>query len=163
MLLRLIVGGQTTLENECDENTEGKIRSRVLSIAQDLVYSVSGGKKWTPKHIGLASTLHQATRSKGLVRLFNKTGHCLSYEQVLQLDNSLAESTFKSLDETIGSVISPKVGADNFVQYTSDNIDILDETLDGKTLSMQPRWQCGKDVKHQTNLSKTLSHHRDTH
>ena len=41
----------------------------VTSIAQDVVYAVHGGRKWTPKHVGLASTLHQATRSKHLVNL----------------------------------------------------------------------------------------------
>jgi hypothetical protein len=132
MLLRLIVGGQTSVESECPENTEEHIRSRVLSVAQDLVYIVSGGRKWTPKHVGLASTLHQATRSKDLVRLFNKAGNCLSYEQVLQVDTSLAESTLNSLDETTGAVIPTNIEANKFIHYTCDNIDILDETLDGK-------------------------------
>ena len=36
--------------------------------AQGLVYCISGGKK----HVGLACTVHQATQSKGLVKLFNK-------------------------------------------------------------------------------------------
>lgn len=76
MLLRLIVGGQEALENDNSEKNEDLLRRRVLSIAQDLVYCVSRGRKWTPKHIGLATTLHQATRSKQLVELFNKAGHC---------------------------------------------------------------------------------------
>jgi len=81
MLLKIMFGGQEVLEDsDKDENT---VQNRVLSVAQDLVYCISGGKKWTPKHVGLACTLHQATRSKDLVRLFNKAGHCLSYEQVL--------------------------------------------------------------------------------
>ena len=36
-----------------DGDKESNTESRVLSIAHDLVYSVSGGKKWTPKHAGL--------------------------------------------------------------------------------------------------------------
>ena len=89
-------------------SNEEIVRSRVLSIAQDLVYCISGGKKWTPKHIGLANTLHQATRSKDLVELFSKAGHCLSYEQVLQVDTSLAESTLKSMDQATGTHYSAK-------------------------------------------------------
>ena len=64
-------------EEECNP-TIGHVNAKVLNVAQDMVYGVSCGKKWTPKHIGLASTLHQATRSKDLLRLFNKAGHCLS-------------------------------------------------------------------------------------
>ena len=147
MLLRLIVGGQASLEDDSPGNNEEHVRSRVLSVAQDLVYCVSGGKKWTPKHVGLASTLHQATRSKDLVRLFNKAGHCLSYEQVLQVDTSLAESTLKSLDKATGAIIPPNIEANKFIHYTCDNIDILDETLDGKNTfhaTQMAAWQRGQ-------------------
>ena len=41
-----------------------KQETRVLSIVQDLMYSVSRDQRWTPKHTGLCSSLHQATRSK---------------------------------------------------------------------------------------------------
>ena len=44
-----------------DDDRECQIQARVISVFQDMVYITSGGKKWTPKHIGLASTLHQAT------------------------------------------------------------------------------------------------------
>lgn len=52
--------------------------TNVLSVAQDLVCNVSCGKHWTPKHLRLASTLHQVTRSKELVELFHKAGHVIS-------------------------------------------------------------------------------------
>ena len=120
MLLKLIFGGQEALEYDSAENDEELVRSRVLSIAQDLVYCVSGGKKWTPKYVGLASALHQATRSKDLVKLFNKAGHRLSYEQVLQIDTSLAESTLKSLDHTTGAIIPPNIMANKFIHNTCD-------------------------------------------
>ena len=51
MLLRLIVGGHEALENDNSEMNEDLLRSRVLSIAQDLVNSVSRGRKWLPRHI----------------------------------------------------------------------------------------------------------------
>ena len=165
MLLRLIVGGQTSLENEYPDDTEDLVRSKVLSVAQDLVYIVSSGRKWTPKHVGLSSTLYQATRSKDLVRLFNKAGHCLSYEQVLQMDTSLAESTLKSLDLTTRAIIPPNFQAKKFMHYTCDNIDILDETLDGKNTfhaTQMAAWQKSqapdKSFKNlQPSVKRTLS------
>jgi len=147
MLLRVIFGGQKALEDDSPENDESTVHSRVLSVAQDLVYCVSGGKKLTPKHIGLASTLHQATRSKDLVKLFNKAGHYLSYERVLQVDTSLAESTLESLDPATGVIIPPNIVANKFIHYTADNIDILDETLDGKNTfhaTQMAVWQRGQ-------------------
>ena len=159
MLLRLIVGGQTSLK---DDNCESSVQSKGLSIAQDLVYCTSGGRKWTPKHIGLASTLHQATRSKDLVQLFNKAGHCLSYDQVLQVDTSLAENTLKSLDPATGAIIPPNLVANKFIHYTCDNIDILDDTLDEKNTfhaTQMAAWQQGRTIDvSPTNLEPSKKH-----
>jgi hypothetical protein len=132
MFLRLLYGGQAALDDDSNEADEASIRRRVLSAAQDLIYGFSGGKKWTPKHIGLAITLHQATRSTDLVLLFNKAGHCLSYEQVLKVGTALGESTLKSMDPLSGAGIPTNIVANKFVHYTEDNIDFLDETIDGK-------------------------------
>ena len=123
MFLRLISGGEEALEDDSPKSNEDLVRSKVLSLAQYLVYCVSGGRKWTPKHIGLATTLHQATRSKDLVQLFHKAGHCLSYDQLLRVDISLAESTLKSLDQSTGAIVPPNLVADKFVHYSTDNID----------------------------------------
>ena len=73
MFLNVQLGGETQLEprdnEDCDSRSHHK---RILSLGQDVVYAVSNRAKWTPKHIGLGSTLHQVTRSKQLVDLFNK-------------------------------------------------------------------------------------------
>lgn len=79
----------------------------MLSIAQDIVYVASKGRKITPKHLGLALSLHQETRKKELVTLLNKAGNCMSYKQVLQVDNTLAELTLSTLDNETGAVIPP--------------------------------------------------------
>ena len=77
-------------------------------------------------------TLHQATRSKDLIRLFHKAGHTLNYEQVVRVDTALAENTLESIDYETGAVIPPNFVEDKFVHFIADNIDNLDETLDGK-------------------------------
>ena len=99
MFLRMMFGGQALLDIDPEEgqqyemqDKESKTQAKILSIAQDLVYNISGGKHWTPKHLGLASTLHQATRSKDLVQIFHNAGHIISYENVLQVDTALAQS-----------------------------------------------------------------------
>ena len=82
-----------------------------------------------------------------LVELFNRAGHCLSYEQVLQVDTSLAESTLKSMDQATGAIIPPNLVANKFIHFTADNIDVLDETLDGKNTfhaTQMATWQRGQ-------------------
>ena len=88
----------TTTESIIDENVQCSIilHNRILSVAQDLIYIQSDGRKVTPKHAGLALTLHQRTRSKELVTIFNKAGHCASYEQVLQFYTAMANVSLET-------------------------------------------------------------------
>lgn len=97
MFVRLMFGGHNLLEGSPDDKDitldreEADTQTRVLSVSQDLVYNVTSGKHWTPKHVGLACTLHQATRSKELVKLFHNAGHTISYHSLLQVDTAMAE------------------------------------------------------------------------
>ncbi|KAL7402625.1 hypothetical protein ABVT39_017587 [Epinephelus coioides] len=63
MLLQLLCIGDCDPENESEET----FNTKLLSIAQDIVFLASGGWKPTPKHIGIGVTVHQATCSKDLV------------------------------------------------------------------------------------------------
>ena len=133
MFLYLLYGGQRLIESDnLEVESEEKTRQMVMNVAQDLIYGVSKGKKWTPKHIGLTSTLHKATRSKDLVNLFHQAGHCLSYKQLLKIDTALAKNTLESMDPTSGAVVPENFVPNTFIHFTADNIDILDESLDGK-------------------------------
>ena len=139
MFLKILYGGQSVLENDKEEDpesdggsTSARLDDRVLSVAQDIVFGTSNGKMWTPKHIGLGSTLHQSTRSKQLVELFHRAGHTVSYKNVLQVDTALAESTLQSLNLENGAIVPPNLVPNRFVHLSTDNIDIRDASLDGK-------------------------------
>ena len=123
-------------EAEADQETgdqeESHQQSWVLSLVQDLIYSVSEGKRWTPKHVGLGSTLHQTTRSKQLVQLFHKAGHIISYRDILRLDTTLAKTTLASMDSESGTTIPPNLNEGRFIHFSADSIDINESTLDGK-------------------------------
>ena len=95
MFLNLLLGGQQQLGgHNDDDNNDDKHASfrqtRILSIAQDIIYTASGDNINTPKHIEMRSTLHQATRSKELVDMFHKAGHVMSYRNVIRLNTALA-------------------------------------------------------------------------
>ena len=64
-------------EGEVCADEQVHLKQRVLSTGQDIIYVVSGSQKWTPKHIGLASTFHQVTQSRDLVQLFHNAGYTL--------------------------------------------------------------------------------------
>ena len=130
MFLSMVYGGLEILDKESDY--ENPRQSQILSVAQDIVYGVSEGKKWTPKHVGLGSTLHQSTRSKKLVTLFHRAGHCLPYTDLLRVDTALAEHSLSTMDKETGNILPVNLTPTRFTHFTADNIDINDSTLDGK-------------------------------
>ena len=72
-ILILLLGGQRLLEDELDDDkNEARRQIRFISIAQDLMYTANGDRFLTRKHIGMANTLHQATRSKELTFLIRQ-------------------------------------------------------------------------------------------
>ena len=131
-----------------------------MSLGQDVVYAVSNGAKWTPKHIGLGNTLHQVTRSKQLVDLYNKAGHILSYKQILKIDTALAQETLASMNNERGAVVPPNLNSSIFTHFTADNIDINDSSVDGKNTfhaTQVAAWQRGpKTAAHMSNLRPSV-------
>ena len=132
MFLNLVYGRHEILEHDTDSDEHSKRQLQVLSVSQDIIYGVSGGKKWTPKHTGLASTLHQQTRSKQLVQLLHVAGHIVGYEDILRVDTSLAQESLTTMDPGTGFFTPPNLVVGQFTHYTADNLDINDGTLDGK-------------------------------
>ena len=127
---------------------ESDTQTRVPSVAQDLVYNVTGGRHWTPKHISLASTLPQATRSKELVQLCHNAGHVISYHSLLQVETTMAEKTLRAMDPETGAVTPPNFVPGRFTHFTCDNIDINDASLDGNDslhATQVASWQCGPE------------------
>ena len=96
---------------------------------------VSNGRKHTPKQLGLGLTIHQATRSKGIVQLMHAAGHSVSYEPVWRADTALANSAlarYVAHNNTIIPLNFISAHLKGYIRYANDNIDIIEETLDGK-------------------------------
>ena len=140
LFLSVLFGGMSFLS--CDEDKSANIETRICSIAQDIVYVVSNGRKLTPKHVGLGLTLHQATRSSSLVELFNSAGHTIGIDKIRRIDTTIADDILHRYDQN-GYVYI----ADEIVPYdpgrvilaSCDNIDVLEEAIDGKILSIARR------------------------
>ena len=77
-------------------------------------------------------TIHQATRSKDRVNLFHKAVHCINYSQVQRLDTTLAKHVLDNLTKRGNIPIPPNLVEGRFLQFSADNIDIIEETLDGQ-------------------------------
>ena len=101
-------------------------------MGQDIVFA-HDNKKLTPKHVGLAASLHESTRKKNLVELFHNAGNCIGYETLLRVETSMAQAEIDRFVDNGNVFVPPNITRDGgFIQFAADNINLLEDTPDGK-------------------------------
>ena len=105
---------------------EQKHARKILSIAQDMVYLSSNGRKQTPKSIALGMATRQISGSTKMVSLLNGLGHSVSLHVVNAHETALAKL---NLSEDVS--IPKGVYQDQFTTLVWDNIDFGEETRSG--------------------------------
>ena len=134
MFLRWLLEGtdgkeSITLQKSVCECTETD--RKILSMGQDLVWILSKGRKYTPKHIGLAMAIKHLTGSKDILSIIHRYGHCASYSTIERFETAIAiEYLARQSDDKV--LIPANIKAGTFVQAAADNLDFQEETLDGK-------------------------------
>lgn len=109
-------------------NTDIKAR-RAKSIASDLVFAATSGKKKPSKHLQLGITVKTLTGSRKLIEVLNRLGHCTSYHTVEETETELTFHAHTSENMTpYGMKLRPELGTG--IAY--DNQDRFVETLSGK-------------------------------
>ena len=130
-LIRFLVtgeAGKTNCPSQCSNTSNER---QILSICQDIIHCSTNGRVKTPKHAGLAITVHHLTSSRRLITLLNKMGHCSSYDEMRAIDTSAALEVLAKANE-FGTVIPSNISPGPFIQIAADNNDLNEETLDGK-------------------------------
>lgn len=72
-------------------SVDGDTQNKLFSIAQDLVYLSSKGRKDVPKHMALGMTIRHLTGSSELIGIMNGLGHTVSHSKLLVYDTALAK------------------------------------------------------------------------
>ena len=117
------------MENPLEDSNA---KRALCSIAQDITYGVSNHKKLTQEHIGLGLPLHQATRSKNLVQLSNAANHTVGIKTVHRIDNAVAKNVLDKFVENEYVYVPDNIDGERFIQFSCDNINVLEAALDGK-------------------------------
>eukprot|EP00795_Rhopilema_esculentum_P011117 gene11117-19993_t len=99
---------------------------KVMSIAQDIVFLASNGRKHTPKSISLDIALRQLTGSSSALRLLNNLGHCVSHTFALRHETALAQ-----LNISPDCIIPSGFSANTSTTLAWDNDDFREDTRTG--------------------------------
>ena len=123
-------------QNEQDDFTSPACKDlgderHVLMLCQDIVHCATHARIKMPKHVALGVAVHHMTRSKQLVTLLSRMGHCETYENIQAMETSHAREILVKSD-LYGVVTPSNIVPGVFVQVAGDNNDLNEETLDGK-------------------------------
>ena len=104
----------------------------IMSLGQDLVCMSSRGKTRTPKHIGLSVTCHKMTQSKEVIRLLNRNGQGVSYNQVQAINTTWA---LQQINEN-HIVLPSNMNRGTFTHAAADNWNRTTDAVTGEHLDI---------------------------
>ena len=131
-MIRWIIAGEQYSEPSFSSSASTSANERnILMTVQDLVHCASHARIKLPKHIGLGMSVKHLTGSKQLVTLLNRMGHCSSYDEIEQVETSLANESLAKADVS-GVIIPTNINPGAFIHMAADNNGINEETIDGK-------------------------------
>ena len=119
----ILTGKQST-------NITHRISWAIMSIGQDLQYSVSQGQYRPPKHIILSSAIKSLTGNVECIKILNRLGHCVSYSILEEIDTALVLQKLAMLPR-IGFPLPSNIMLYMDVTLGWDNVNRLEETLSG--------------------------------
>ena len=108
-----------------------QMKRKVLSICQDIMATVS--VKQMPKHVALGLHILRQTRSRELVTILNRFGHCISYIEAQRYITAMANKVEQETN-TRGVFIPSNIRPGVFTQFALDNLDFQMDNINGKTL-----------------------------
>ena len=100
-------------------------------LAQDVEHCATHARASMPKHVALGIAVRHMTRSKQLITMLSRKGHCSSSDDVEAMDTSIANEIIAKSDIFV-VVLPSNISTGVFVQVAGDNNDINEDTLNGK-------------------------------
>ena len=98
------------------EPTSDRAERLIFSIRQDLCRAVFNGELKLPKHILLCMALRHLYRSKKLITILNRLGHCENNSFAIDVENAIEAALDESNSAVPSGIIS---GPENAVTYTA--------------------------------------------
>ena len=102
-----------------------KSTTRILSIAQDLIFLTLNGRIKTPKDVGLSFSMKNDLRAKTHISALNHLDVCISYDDLMCIDTKWANDILEEVDKyaTLPSNVKPDI----FSQVAFNNADYRQE------------------------------------
>ena len=137
LLAETITNCDDSTEKESEVNdsvAEDRKITKLKALYQIMYYKVYNGRRRTPLHLMAAHNIYDKCKSRELIKSLNRTGVCISYNEIQRERKSLAHYTFKQ-EEDWGVPIPSHFVKENFTAAALDNFDYTDGSSTSGMLS----------------------------
>ena len=110
------------------EMSQSKLR-HIEGILQVLFCVVNDGRKRTPLNVMNSQAIYESSKSATLISGFNRFGLCIGYDELMQLQNDMANYAVHTSNDTIP--LPSHFDPDVFTHIAFDNFDHNEATLSG--------------------------------
>ena len=99
----------------------------IFHIAYTLFHD---GRRKTPMHVSIAQAIHEVSRSKTVIKILNRLGLCMSYDELERQDHSLVSRTIARGDGH-RVPLPPVISSSDIIHGAMDNFDHEEATQSG--------------------------------
>ena len=110
--------------------TSEKLQRLSNSLGQDICRAATNGEWKLPKHILVCLSLRHLFRSKELITIMNRLGHCENYSFSLELETAIAQALNEESTILSSKIVTQPTGPSVF-HSEFDNFDQLVNSLSG--------------------------------
>ena len=116
----------STLLTSCGSKSS-RLTQIISSLAQDLTYNASFGRKKVQKHVQLGVCVKRMSGSVDLIRWLNCLGHTVSYEEINSIKTKLAEdqANWKEPRKFVPNNIQPSIFVTFVYGYCDHNTESI--------------------------------------
>ena len=110
------------------------IQRKCDTIFQIVYNMVHDSRKVSPLSILLSESLHDLTKSKKLIEIFNRLGLCINYKAMQNIDSNTSKRIIDSAGENRVPVVDSII--EDLINGVMDNFDHEENTPSGKSISL---------------------------
>ncbi|KAJ8870049.1 hypothetical protein PR048_029060 [Dryococelus australis] len=110
-----------SLMYECLSNNQKHLADNPIRHIRELPLQVCAGL-----------SVHHLTRSTKLVNFLHNTGMSVHYSRVWEIEQQVAKTVLEKVSDSGGLYIPPDLVPGRFVHFAVDNIDLIEDTPDGR-------------------------------
>ena len=118
---RAVSLSQSTISLTLTERQANNKKSEIIKTTREM-----------PQQLGVGLAIHQAIRSKEIIKMLHGFGFSVEYNRLLRVEAQIEQSVLRRMEQNDGVYLPPDIVLGRHVFFAIDNVDFSEDTHDGR-------------------------------